>query len=74
LQQAEGLGTPVADTMERIAGDMREEFRQAVRRRAARAAPRVSLIVTLIIVPGAVVLIMTALFLGVGVDAGSLGG
>lgn len=74
LQQAEGLGTPVADTMERIAGDMREEFRQAVRRRAARAAPRVSLIVTLIIVPGAVVLIMTALFLGVGVDAGSLSG
>lgn len=67
ILQAEELGAPLADTLNQLARDMRREFSQAARRRAARAAPRVSLIITMIIMPGIVALIITALFLGAGV-------
>jgi tight adherence protein C len=70
LLQAEELGTPLADTLTSIAADMRKEFAQRARREAARAAPRVSLIVTMIVVPGAVVLILGALLAGSGFDPG----
>ncbi len=62
--QAEELGAPLADTLNQLAADMRREFSQSVRRRAARAAPRVSLIITMIIMPAIVALIVVALFLG----------
>ena len=42
---------------------MRRAAHQDARRRAARAAPRVSLIVTTLIVPGAMILILMTLFL-----------
>jgi tight adherence protein C len=74
LLQAEELGTPLAATLTSIAEDMRKEFGQRARREAARAAPRVSLIVTMIVVPGAVALILGALLAGSGVDLGLFGG
>jgi tight adherence protein C len=74
LLQAEELGSPLADVLGDIAHDMRREFQQAARRKAAQAAPRVSLIVTTVIVPGAIVLIVTALFIGSGVSVGGIVG
>ena len=62
--QAEELGAPLADTLNQLAGDMRREFSQQSRRRAARAAPRVSLIITMVIMPAIIALIVVALFLG----------
>lgn len=62
--QAEELGAPLADTLNQLASDMRREFGQQARRRAARAAPQVSLIITMIIMPAIVALIVVALFLG----------
>jgi tight adherence protein C len=62
--QAEELGAPLADTLNQLASDMRREFSQQARRRAARAAPQVSLIITMIIMPAIVALIVVALFLG----------
>ena len=44
--QAEELGVPLSEALNDIAGDMRRAAFQAARRRAARAAPRVSLVVT----------------------------
>lgn len=70
--QAEELGAPLADTLNQLAEDMRREFAQIARRRAARAAPRVSLIITMVIMPAVVALIVLALFLGSDVDLGSL--
>ena len=73
--QAEELGVPLSEALNDIALDMRRSTAQAARRRAARAAPRVSLIVTTLIVPGSVVLILASMILGSDLlDSGVLGG
>lgn len=74
LLQAEELGAPLSDTLRELAKEMRRVTHQEARRRAARAAPRISLIVTMVIVPGAVVLILTSLVLSSDLDLGGLGG
>jgi tight adherence protein C len=75
LLQAEELGVPLADALTHLAADMRQGFHQEARRRAARAAPRVSVITSLLVVPGAVILIIGALLIGANFDAGGfLGG
>ncbi|HET8615217.1 MAG TPA: type II secretion system F family protein [Actinomycetales bacterium] len=72
ILQAEELGAPLTETLQQLAGDMRREFAQDARRRAARAAPRVSLIITMIMVPAVVLLVVVALYLGSGVQLGDL--
>ena len=74
LLQAEELGVPLADALGHLAEDMRRSFYQGARRRAAKAAPRVSLIVSTIIVPGAIVLIVASVIAGTDVDFGNLFG
>jgi tight adherence protein C len=74
LLQAEELGVALAEALTDLAADMRRSFHQKARRRAARAAPRVSLITTTVLVPGAVILIVAALFIGSDLDLGVLGG
>jgi tight adherence protein C len=74
LLQAEELGVALAEALTDLAADMRRSFHQKARRRAARAAPRVSLITTTVLVPGAVILIVAALFIGSHIDLGVLGG
>jgi len=61
--QAEELGVPLADALTDIALEVRRTAHQDARKRAQRAAPRVSLIVTTLIVPASIVLILVALFL-----------
>jgi tight adherence protein C len=70
--QAEELGVPLAEAITDLATDMRRSTYQAARRRAQRAAPRVSLIVTTFIVPGAVLLIFAALISGSGISGSDL--
>jgi tight adherence protein C len=73
--QAEELGVPLSEALNEIAEDMRRAAHQDARRRAARAAPRISLIVTTVIVPGAMILILMTLFLSSDVgESGLLGG
>jgi tight adherence protein C len=74
LLQAEELGTPLAESIVELAGEMRRASAQDARRKAARAAPRVSLIVTTVIVPGALILIVAGLFIGSGLDLGTFRG
>lgn len=64
ILQAEELGAPLAQTLTALAADMRREYAQAARRRASRAVPQVSLIITTMILPAVVALIVVALFLG----------
>lgn len=64
LLQAEELGVPLADSLVDISREMRREAYQRGRREAARAAPRVSLIVSMLIVPAALILIIAALLVG----------
>ena len=70
--QAEELGVPLSEALNDIAGDMRRAAFQAARRRAARAAPRVSLVVTTLIVPGMMILIFAAMLLGSGLRESGL--
>jgi tight adherence protein C len=60
--QAEELGVPLAEALNDIAGDMRRLAYQNARRDAQRAAPRVSLLVTTLIVPGAMILILLSVY------------
>ena len=74
LLQAEELGVPLADALGNLAEDMRRSFYQSARRRAAKASPRVSLIVSTVIVPGAIVLIVASVIAGSNIDFGNLFG
>jgi tight adherence protein C len=71
LLQAEELGVPLADALGNLAEDMRRSFYQAARRRAAKASPRVSLIVSTVIVPGAMILIVASVISGTDLDFGN---
>jgi tight adherence protein C len=72
LLQAEELGAPLADTLNVLADEMRRSAHQDARRRAARAAPRISLVVTIVIAPAAVMLIVAGLFISSDFDLGGI--
>lgn len=61
--QAEELGVPLSQALGDIAAEVRREFAQETRRRAAKAGPKVSLVVTVTIVPAAMLLIGASLVL-----------
>lgn len=71
LLQAEELGVPMSDALTDIAADVRRDHAQKVRQQAAKAGPKVSLAVTVTIVPGALLLLVSAVLLG---NAGLFGG
>jgi tight adherence protein C len=70
--QAEELGAPLATTLNHIALDMRRESAQAARRKAARTVPRVTLVVSIVLVPPTLLIIVVGLYLGSGVDIGQV--
>ncbi|GCE78058.1 type II secretion system F family protein [Cellulomonas biazotea] len=72
LLQSQELGAPLAESLRLIADDMRRESGQRQRRAAARTAPRVTLVTSLVLVPGALVFVVVGMFLGADVDFGSL--
>jgi tight adherence protein C len=74
LLQAEELGVSLTEAMSDLAAGMRRSFYQDARRRAARAAPRISLIVTTLIMPAAVLLILAAMFVRSDLSVGGLFG
>lgn len=70
--QAEELGAPLAATLTNIAVDMRRESAQAARRKAARTVPRVTLVVSMVMVPPTLLIIAVGLYLGAEVDLGGV--
>ncbi|MEU3709096.1 DUF5936 domain-containing protein [Streptomyces catenulae] len=74
LQQGEELGAPIVDTLIQIADDMRRTDAQNARRRAARAVPKATMVVTTFMVPATMILLIAGFFLGSGTDFGSLMG
>ena len=66
--QSEELGAPLTDALNQIALDMRRESAQRLRRKAARTAPRVTLVTSLVLVPGALILVICGLIVGSDVD------
>lgn len=72
--QSDELGAPLVDALNQIAEDQRREHAQRMRRKAARVAPRVTLVTTLVLVPGALLILLVGLVLGSGIDFGELFG
>jgi tight adherence protein C len=70
--QSEELGAPLAVTLNQIALEMRRSSAQRMRRKAAQAAPRVTLVTTVVLVPGAIVLIFAGMFLGPDLQIGTI--
>lgn len=63
LLQAEELGVPLSQALRDISAEARRERAQEVRRQAAKAAPKVSLVVTLTMVPGAILLMVAGMII-----------
>lgn len=73
LLQAEELGTPLADVLGDISSEIRRERAQQVRRAAARAQPKIALVVTTMILPATLILILGGMILiNIGSGLGGL--
>ncbi|MEV4939707.1 DUF5936 domain-containing protein [Streptomyces zaomyceticus] len=74
IQQGEELGAPIVDTLIALAKDIRRSDAQNARRKAARAVPKATMMITTFMVPATMILLGTGLLLGSGVDLGSVTG
>ena len=72
LLQAEELGAPLSRALAGQAESMRTARRQRARDRAARAAPRIQLVVALLMVPAALFLVMGVLLLELARQVGAV--
>ncbi|MER6622203.1 MULTISPECIES: DUF5936 domain-containing protein [unclassified Streptomyces] len=74
LQQGEELGAPIVDTLVSLAKDMRRTDSQNARRKAARAVPKATMMITTFMVPATMILLGAGLILGSGIDFGAVTG
>jgi tight adherence protein C len=61
IERSRRLGSPLADQLRRQATALRRDQRRAVEERAARAAPKIQLVVALVLVPSVLLMIAAAL-------------
>lgn len=61
IERSRRLGSPLADQLRRQAESLRRDQRRAVEERAARAAPKIQLVVALVLVPSVLLMIAAAL-------------
>ena len=61
IERSRRFGSPLADQLRRQAAALRRDQRRAVEERAARAAPKIQLVVALILVPSVLLLIAAGL-------------
>lgn len=61
VERADRHGAPLADALTALATDARAQRAQAVRDRAARAAPKIQLVIALLLVPAVMLLVAAAL-------------
>jgi len=66
IERSRRFGSPLAAQLRRQAGALRREGRRAVEERAARAAPKIQLVVALVLVPSVLLMIAAALIANAG--------
>jgi tight adherence protein C len=71
IERSRRLGSPLADQLRRQAGALRRNQRRAVEERAARAAPKIQLVIALVLVPSVLLMIVAALIANAGVLLGN---
>jgi tight adherence protein C len=62
IERSRRFGSPLADQLRRQSTALRREQRRAVEERAARAAPKIQLVVALVLVPSVLLMIAAGLF------------
>jgi tight adherence protein C len=72
LLQAEELGAPLSRALEGQAESLRVARRQAARERASRAAPKIQLVVALLMVPGVLLLVLGILLIELSRQVGGV--
>ncbi len=66
IERSRRFGSPLADQLRRQAAALRREGRRAVEERAARAAPKIQLVVALVLVPSVLLMIAAGLIANAG--------
>ena len=61
IERSRRYGSPLADQLRRQASALRRDQRRTVEERAARAAPKIQLVVALVLVPSVLLMIAAAL-------------
>jgi tight adherence protein C len=61
IERSRRYGSPLADQLRRQAGSLRIDRRRSVQERAARAAPKIQLVVALVLVPSVLLMIAAGL-------------
>lgn len=61
IERSRRLGSPLADQLRRQSSSLRRDQRRAVEEHAARAAPKIQLVVALVLVPSVLLMIAAAL-------------
>lgn len=65
LERSRRLGSPLADQLRRQSATLRQDQRRAIEEEAARAAPKIQLVIALVLVPSVLLLIVAALIANV---------
>ena len=66
IERSRRLGSPLADQLRRQSDALRRDQRRAVEERAARAAPKIQLVVALVLVPSVLLMIAAGLIANAG--------
>jgi tight adherence protein C len=66
IERSRKLGSPLADQLRRQATALRRDSRRSVEERAARAAPKIQLVVALVLVPSVLLMIAAGLIANAG--------
>jgi tight adherence protein C len=66
IERSRKFGSPLADHLRRQATALRRDSRRAVEERAARAAPKIQLVVALVLVPSVLLMIAAGLIANAG--------
>jgi tight adherence protein C len=66
IERSRQFGSPLAEQLRRQAGALRRDSRRAVEERAARAAPKIQLVVALVLVPSVLLMIAAGLIANAG--------
>jgi tight adherence protein C len=66
IERSRRFGSPLADQLRRQASTLRRDSRRAVEERAARAAPKIQLVVALVLVPSVLLMIAAGLVANAG--------
>ena len=61
LERSRRLGSPLADQLRRQASTLRQDQRRSIEEQAARAAPKIQLVIALVLVPSVLLLMVAAL-------------